>query len=78
VIDIDEELGIGTLEYKHKAVRFWWRSRSYQAAVDRMARTNPEMTVSEIPLNVQPGDTIYFRGVLTNGEIFLTGAAVRK
>jgi hypothetical protein len=78
LVAIDQNLGIGTMEIDGKEVRFWWKNRGELASTGDRAAKSPEVQETEIPFEAEPGDTIYFKGVDSHGEIYLTAArAVR-
>jgi hypothetical protein len=78
LVAIDQDLGIGTLEIKGKQVRFWWQNRAYEASVKEKAWKDPETRETEVPFDVQPGDTVYYKGFESHGEIFFTAAAAYR
>jgi hypothetical protein len=78
VLAIDQDLGIGTMEFHGKPVRFWWKNRAYQASVREQAWKDQEVRETDVPFEASVGDTVYFRGVESRGEIYVTAAAVRR
>jgi hypothetical protein len=75
LVAIDQNLGIGTLEIRGKQVRFWWKNRGELASVGEQAEKSPEAQETEAPFKAEPGDTVYFKGFESHGEIYFTAAA---
>jgi hypothetical protein len=86
LLSVNQVLGAGTLEIDGKTVNFWWENRVERPAMaprgtdqDRAAMVAaPDASRYTIPFKAQVGDVIYFQGLTSRGDIFLTGAIVKK
>jgi hypothetical protein len=78
LVSVDQVLGMGVMEVEGEPVNFWWQNRLQLAAHGEGALGAPEMKQVQVPFNAKVGDSIYFKGFKTRGEIYVTAARVGK